>query len=440
MRTRIVLSLVVALAAAVAVPAMADAASEPYVAIAGARGPGPAKYNRVFVHKFGAPGATRVLVLVPGYLGGAGDFTQIARQLIARLPNLQVWALDRRENALEDTSVFRTGTPQQAYDYYFGLRAHYIDGKADAPFARGWGLKLALEDLRRVILNARAGGRRTVILGGHSLGASTTVAYASWDLNGHPGYRDIRGMVLIDGGLLGSFSTPGLATVKRRLAALRTGDPFVTLFNGLPPWSAGVFAELAGMYARRLPNDPGALQASPLVPSNLKAPVRTTNEATLGYAVDGRTSLKALDIVQVNSGRLAASGDPRPWQNIGLTPIQNVASGFFQEPGNFTEWYFPEKLTLDVDGANALSRNPITNYLGLRTWRRAEINVPLYAEQTRLTHGRVLRGARRLVHSSRIPRATYVDVPNSYHVDPLLAAPPKNAFLKTVVPFLRSIR
>jgi len=87
-----------------------------------------------------------------------------------------------------------------------------------------------------------------------------------------------------------------------------------------------------------------------------------------------------------------------------------VASGFFQEPGNFTEWYFPEKLTLDVDGANLLSRNPTTNLLGLRTWHRGEINVPLYAEETRLTRGRVLRGARRLFHSSHIPRATYVDV------------------------------
>jgi hypothetical protein len=440
MRARLVLSiLLAALAGGLAVTPAAGAAAEPYVAIPGATGPGPAKYNRVFVHEFGSPRATRVLVLVPGYEGGAGDFTLIARQLITRVPNLQVWALDRRENAFEDTSVFRRGTPQQAYDYYFGLRANYIDGSRDAPFARAWGLKLALQDLRRVVLKARAGGRRQVILGGHSLGASTTAAYASWDFAGHPGYRDIKAMVLIDGGLLGSFATPSLARVKRRLAALRTGDPFVTLFPGLPPWSAGVFAELGGMFAKRLPDVASTLQASPLVPANLKPPVRATNQALLGFAVDFTTSLRALAIVQVNSGRLAPSGDPRPWQNTGLTPIQNVASGFFQEPGNFTEWYFPTKLTLDVDGANLLSRNPTTNFLGLRTWHRAEINVPLYAEETRLTGGRVLRGARRLVRGSQIPRATYVDVPNSSHLDPLLAAPSKNTFLRTVVPFLRSL-
>ena len=213
----------------------------------------------------------------------------------------------------------------------------------------------------------------------------------------------------------------------------------MTLFKGLPPWSAACSPSWPACSPTRLPGAASTLQASPVVPANLKPPVRVTNQAVLGFDVDFRTSLKTLALIQVNSGRLAQSGDPRPWQDTGLTPIENVASGFFQEPGNFVEWYFPAKLTLDIDGAEALSRNPITNYLGLRTWHRADIDVPLYAEQTRLTHGRVLRGARRLVHGSRIPRATYVTCPNSSHLDPLLAAPSKNVFLKTVVPFLKSL-
>ena len=44
-----------------------------------------------------------------------------------------------------------------------------------------------------MVRKARAGGRRKVILGGHSLGASTTVAYAAWDFNGRPGYKDLAG-------------------------------------------------------------------------------------------------------------------------------------------------------------------------------------------------------------------------------------------------------
>jgi pimeloyl-ACP methyl ester carboxylesterase len=73
--------------------------------------------------------------------------------------------------------------------------------------------------VRRVVLSAKRQGKR-VILGGHSLGASLTVAYASWDFAGHPGYEDLGGLVLIDGGLLGSFLTGGrVLRGARRLTA-----------------------------------------------------------------------------------------------------------------------------------------------------------------------------------------------------------------------------
>ena len=104
--------------------------------------------------------------------------------------------------------------------------------QAQFGFAKQWGLSLALQDVRRVVLSARRQGKR-VILGGHSLGASMTVAYASWDFGGHPGYEDLDGLVLIDGGLLGSFSTPDLAATNKAIAAelvlsVRTVDRHVS--------------------------------------------------------------------------------------------------------------------------------------------------------------------------------------------------------------------
>jgi len=439
MRARTITALLILAGLATAVPA-ASATSERYVSIAGAKGPGPAQYNRVFVHQFGAPTAKRVLVLVPGYVGGSGDFTLVARALVKRVPGLAVWALDRRTQAFEDTAVFATGTRQQAYDQYLGFKFKIVDGARDAPFARQWGLRLALEDLRRVVLTARAGGRRTVILGGHSLGASTTVAYASWDFAGHPGYQDVAGLVLIDGGLLGTFSTSSLASVRKQLSAIQTGDPFVDLLGLGLPWAAGIFAEIGAMYAQQAPQERSPLQDFPLLPAVFKPAVSVTSAALFGHAFDEQTSPKSLALLHVNAGGFAPSGDPRPWRDGGLTPVQNLAKTFFQEPGNAVEWYFPKRLTLDVDGANALKRNAITKLLGLRLFDRAKINVPLYAYQTNLTHGRVLRGARRFVHSSRIPRATYVNDPAAAHLDPLTAAPSRNSFLKTVVPFLKSLR
>ena len=106
-----------------------------------------------------------------------------------------MWAVDRRSQALEDTSRFADAlagriSVQQSFDYYLGwlanpaIQPHFqpID-QAKFAFAKQWGLSLALQDARRVVLSAKRQGKR-VILGGHSLGASLTVAYASWDFDG----------------------------------------------------------------------------------------------------------------------------------------------------------------------------------------------------------------------------------------------------------------
>ena len=86
-------------------------------------------------------------------------------------------------------------------------------------------------------------------------------------------------------------------------------------------------------------------------------------------------------------------------------------------------------------------RTPVTDFLGLRTWHRKDVDVPLYAFQTSLSNGAVLKGARAFVRASKVPRAKYVDRASTYaHLDPLTATPARNDFLKTVVPFLRTLR
>jgi hypothetical protein len=137
---------------------------------------------------------------------------------------------------------------------------------------------------------------------------------------------------------------------------------------------------------------------------------------------------------------LGADGD---WVDGEVTPIERLAQTFGQEPANATEWYFPAKLSIDVDAANALARNAQTDYLKLRPWHRRAVDLPLYALQTDLTNGRVLRGAKRFIAGSKVPRDRSVLVDASAtesHLDPLTAAPDRNRFLQTVVPFLRKLR
>jgi hypothetical protein len=120
------------------------------ISVATPRAPGPAELNRVTVHQFGPAAGKRVLVLMPGTIGGAGDFTLVARDLVRRVDGLQVWAIDRRSNALEDTATFMRAergeiSLQQMFDYYLGWITnggnpadHFGFLPADAaPYARG---------------------------------------------------------------------------------------------------------------------------------------------------------------------------------------------------------------------------------------------------------------------------------------------------------------
>jgi hypothetical protein len=411
------------------------AALDRYVPMKAPPGPGPAKYDRVFVKQLGPTSARTVLVLVPGTNGGAGGIVPVARDIVRRVPRLQVWIVDRREQAFEDTSVFRTGDPQRAQDYYLGFRYKRVAGE-NAKFAAEWGLRLQLSDLRSVVRRAAQGGRR-VILGGHSAGASTAVAYAAWDFRGRPGYRDIDGLVLIDGGLLGSFKSANLARARSELADIRSGRVFLDILGlGLPEIN-GIFTEVGALWAYTRPDEPSVLQQFPLLPDFVKPSVPVTNEALFGYAFDETTSPDLLDIIHIRAGGLAETGDPRPWQDGELTPIRRHARAWAAESPNATEWYYPRRLLLDIDAASPLRRTRAARYLGLRLRHGRRIDVPLYAYSTDLTEGRVARGARRLAAISRVPKSRVIDDRQAAHLDPLSAAPTRNRFLKTVVPFLK---
>jgi pimeloyl-ACP methyl ester carboxylesterase len=407
--------------------------------------PGPAQFNHVTVHQFGPASGKRVLVLMPGTQGGAGDFTLDARYLVKRVPGLQVWAIDRRTQALEDTATFaaaqRGEIPlQQAFDYYLSGGGFRFRGKDEDRYAREWGMAVALNDAHAVVKLARNHGRRHVVLGGHSLGASLTVAYAAWDFNGRPGYKDLEGLVLIDGGLLGSFDAYDLAQAQKAVADLQTADPFLDLLGVGLPEAAGLFAEVGGLYAEKAPTESATtLQGYPLLPAQFNPPFPVTNRALLGYAFDRDSSPADLGLLHINGGALAASGNPRDWTDGGVTPLSRLAETFGQEPSNAVEWYFPTRLTIDTNGADRMAQDDVGNFLGLRLSHTKQVNLPLYAIATDLAGAHVLDGARNFVRRSRTTRKDSMLVnrnPLMSHLDPLVAAPKTNAFLKTVVPFL----
>jgi pimeloyl-ACP methyl ester carboxylesterase len=447
-------SVVLGVACALAGFAGGSARADSILTIPGYRAPGtPAKYDRVQVRRFGSARAPHVLVLVPGTLGGAGDFNLVGPYLAKHVRGLQVWAEMRREGALVDNSLLLRGlagtaTPTQVFDYYVGwladrsITTHYqpLDPKHFG-FVKQWGLRVAMEDLHRVVDKARDGGRRKVVLGGHSLGGAEAAIYAVWDFSGRAGYKDIAGIVGIDGGPRAG-ATQTVAQVKQQLAQMQTKGPWLDLFGFGLPWITGPLAEVGALGVLREPDAPSIGQQFPLLPAFLKPSVPVTNKAQFGFAFDQSTSPRLLRLIQVHSGHVAATGNPHGWVDTGITPIENVARAFAREPLGAVDWYYPMRLTIDVSTGAGLRGTAAARFLGLRLKHEHQVDVPYYVIQTALggTGNALAKGARLFKRDSRIPSLELVDRKKTYsHLDPLLASPSRNDFLKTVVPWLRRV-
>src|SRR2546423_15700495 len=87
-------------------------------------------------------------------------------------------------------------------------------------------MNVEVEDMRRVVEEAKKQGGK-VVLGGHSLGGSITTGYATWDFNGKPGAKDLSGLVFIDGGSSPTPATPDQANMP--LQAPQNGPPVLSV-------------------------------------------------------------------------------------------------------------------------------------------------------------------------------------------------------------------
>jgi len=414
----------------------------------------PAKYNKVKVVKQGPKKAKKILLLEPGTSAGATNFRPLGNALVKRLKGWQVWSIERRENLLEDHSKLEAylkgrATNEQLLHYYLGWildpegEPHFQPKTTEeTEFAKRWGLRVAVQDIKRVVKRARRGGRK-VVLGGHSLGGSIVTAYATWNFNGRPGAKDLAGLVFIDGaGAREPGDLPDADAARAQLDGLAepSASPFITLVPPFP-WAAGVFNAMGSTVALKDPDTRSLMDEFPLLPASLKPPVPATNLAQYAYAVDADTGPDNLKLVQSHIGDLAPSGDPRGWVNGQLGTAQRAAQVFTEIDGmDGTSWYHPLRLSIDAGAVNNGIPAPAQKVYGIKTTMGKRVRLPMYSFDAELGNGRIKRATEALAAQSKVPKKWVRSVVRSStyaHIDPLSALPAKNDFIKTLVPFLK---
>ncbi len=399
----------------------------------------PAEYNRFRVVRWrlgpaGAP-ARALFVFEPGTFGGALSFDGVARALVMRsLPGeaIEVWAVDRRTNLLEDLTGLdaaeKASDADVARRYYFENEA--IGGKtfggfvtgANARYASEWGLATHLGDLRKLFETLPASERpKRVFLGGHSLGASAVEAYAAWDFAGSAGYTDLAGLVLIDG--VARKEGDAASTVSQQsYESGGSAGPFGAAVNVDSIRGGEVFGSLPLLGAKAFVVAEYLSIAAAVAPTGVRVDAqrdellalllglgggvpKMTNRAALGFGFDEESNFLSFTTVSCGRGTggtieaytsltgaslrhptdLQATYDWSDFDAIDpndATSIASLARAWYEGEGtNFAEWYFPNRLPLDTGVAGTLVADEsdwrFATY-GLRAKHGRSIDIPIF--------------------------------------------------------------
>lgn len=272
-------------------------------------------YVRTYVARANAPAPRAILILIPGFLGGAGPFSPLAKDLVKKYNgNLEVWGVDRRPNQLEDrrgseyaSELLEDATnDDEIRDALYAGTFFYLpepddgtidtneNGEVDPPtllpdalgnetsylrleqddmrFAAHWGVDTNVRDWKVLTDRARqiVGPQGVVLLGGHSQGTYWTSVFAAYDFDPDPnvvdaGYSHVDGIVLLEGGggRGPSASAPNLADYDATVEELEQAggpDVFLGSFQGIEPAMLGPGAELSGLAGINLPFEPAIVQ------------------------------------------------------------------------------------------------------------------------------------------------------------------------------------
>ncbi len=440
----------------------------------------PADQNKVRIVRYRVDSdppkpARAIVVMMPGFLGGAGSLDGVARAVVRRSTDtdaFEAWAIDRRSNLLEDT--FGVDVAESLHDASYA-RSYYVDadpvfGKtfdgflngANYPWASEWGAATTLGDLRKAIaLVPQADRASRVILLGHSMGGALVEEYAAWDFAGTPGYSEIAGLVLVDGetGNEGDAQSPIDQNTYENGSPTSTQGPFPQLgvvkdiragnvFLQLPFLGdkAYVVSEYVAMLARWAPKDIAVDPARDNLLSVLlgQSPMpKLTNRAAFGFAFDSDSCGLQIAAIACGAGTGGAitsyqsalggtldhPSDPaatydwiefdasNPVEN---TSIDDAARAWYEgQQLNFAEWYFPQRLPIDVGAAltlNITAGDWRTQY-GLLAEHGAEIDKSVLATGSVVAKAGAYDKLQALLPRKDPDAFTTLELPTLTHID-----------------------
>ena len=223
-----------------------------------------ARYTRYYLSDQAGSQPDAIVVLIPGFEGGASTFAVLAESLARRAKEMsmvvETWAVDRRSNQLEDTAGLdiaeRDQDPAIGLDFLFGeelglvmgetlaselnRRAFFYNTTDDLAFMAQWTTLVHSQDIDAVVEAARSAARdANVFLGGHSAGTGYTARYAATDFNldggpAQPGYAKVRGLIMLEGGGGSLAEEPPSEETLDRIEAAFDDGLYDAVRNGEP--------------------------------------------------------------------------------------------------------------------------------------------------------------------------------------------------------------
>lgn len=448
--------------------------------------------------------ARAIVVAMPGFLGGGGSIDGLARALVREGLEggeaIEVWAIDRRSNLLEDLrgadAAEALGDPAIADGYYYddetvgGVAFEgYVD-QSEVPFMSEWGLATHVGDLHAVIGVIPEEHRRTrTFLLGHSLGASFAEAYAAWRFGDGAeatnGYDELAGIILVDGLLdetpssetdylagtmAGGFPQPGVTGIRER-----------TRFTELPLLGIDIYTRSEILSLRALLDPEGVVEdirrdriLSTLLTLSRNDIPPMTNAAAIALGFDdqhgplafARAKLGTLEgpteeyMSALGGDMLLRPSDPETtytWNDAPdsgeVTSIADIGQSFTHGRSNFAEWYFPTRLPVDIGavGGAAIPEDGWQADAGLRAFDGAAIDAPILAVACGLVGDpaayEILRERITAPVGDGRPQAgatrddaaglTIVDAVDIAHLDPTLSSDPEaNATIPETLAFV----